>query len=89
MIVDIGSYSEKGLTAAVNSNLLIDLLNELQGGDILLQLTCLETVKKLAVTDHGFEFLKKKRLLEYVNNRLNNPNEPLSALLIPGEYVIE
>ncbi|XP_065205852.1 26S proteasome non-ATPase regulatory subunit 5-like [Planococcus citri] len=83
IIVKISIASIQGLEASANSGLLINLLNELQSGDILLQLTSLETVTKLALCDHGLRFLKEKGLLNYAQEQLAN-SESTNNLLLTG-----
>ncbi len=86
LIVNISVQSTDGLAACVESDLLPNLLNEVQGKDILIQLTALETITKLALCDHGFQFLKEKGLLKYLQQQLNDPCE-LHPLLLPGNIV--
>lgn len=72
----------------MNSKLLLNLIDELQSTDILLQLTSLETIAKLAVTDHGFQFFKEKGLFEYLEQQLNN-HSTFAPLLLPGNYCVK
>lgn len=75
-----------GLEACIYHGLLVDLINEMKPDDILLQLTALELVTKLALKDYGLQFLQEKGLLKHLEEQLVE-NASLSGLLAPGWYI--
>lgn len=81
--MSISIHSVEGLQASINSNILLELLNDTKSSDILVQLTSLETITKLALTNQGLQFLKEKGFLHYIQDRLNCRTE-FSSLLLPG-----
>lgn len=83
IIVNISVHSVDGLRASIESNILRELLNDVKSKDILVQLTSLETVTKLALTNHGLQFLKEDGFMQYIQEQLNDSND-LNSLLLPG-----
>lgn len=83
IVINISSHWPDGLLISVESNLLTNLLNELQSNDVLIQLTCLEMITKLALSDHGFQFLKENQILSYLHDQLQKA-DGLNSLLMPG-----
>lgn len=83
IIVNISVHSVDGLKASIESDILRELLNDVKSNDILVQLTSLETITKLALTNHGLQFLKEQGFLQYIQEQLNDSNG-LNSLLLPG-----
>lgn len=83
IIVNISVHSVDGLQASIKSEILLELLNDVKSKDILVQLTSLETVTKLALTNHGLQFLKEQGFLQYIQEQLKD-NNALNSLLLPG-----
>lgn len=78
--------SVPGLEASNSSGILGKLLVELKKDDVLLLLTTLEFVTKLALTYHGFNYLESQGVVSYLANQITNlDSNPLGHLVLPGK----
>lgn len=75
-----------GLEASNSSGILGKLLVELKKDDVLLLLTTLEFVTKLALTYHGFNYLESHGVISYLANQMMNlDTNPVGYLVLPGK----
>lgn len=78
--------SVPGLEASNSSRILEQLLVELNKDDVLLLLTTLEFVTKLALTHHGFNYLESHGVVSYLANQITNlDSNPVGYLILPGK----
>ncbi|KAJ9587033.1 hypothetical protein L9F63_019375, partial [Diploptera punctata] len=85
VMVDIAVQSQEGLDAADKSGMLPNLLKELRGPDVLLQLNCLELLTNLALCDHGLHYLEHHGILKSLAAKVSAIDEdPLASLILPG-----
>lgn len=85
VVIDIAVHSTAGLKGADTSGLLPALLTELKGSDVLLQLNCLELLTKLALCEHGLQYLEEHGVLKSLALKVTTINEdPLASLILPG-----
>lgn len=85
LVVIVSEHSPEGLQACVSSGLLPALVAELQTEDILLQLNAIEVLTKLALCQHGLEWLQHRGVLRMLADKVTTiDEEPLGSLLLPG-----
>ena len=86
VVIDVAVHSTDGLSRAHVSELLPALLSELNGSDVLLQLNCLELLTKLALCDHGLQYLEEHGVLKSLAVKVATISEdPLASLVLPGK----
>ncbi|XP_075041763.1 26S proteasome non-ATPase regulatory subunit 5 [Mixophyes fleayi] len=85
LLVEISSVSAESLDFCVKSGILPQLLEELTGDDVLLRVTCTETVTMLAGSLHGRQYLAQQGILDKISNMiLGADSDPFSGLYLPG-----
>ncbi|XP_001605001.1 26S proteasome non-ATPase regulatory subunit 5 [Nasonia vitripennis] len=85
VVVDIAKNSKECLEASVRSGFLQSLISMLDSDDILLQLNALETLRELALSQEGLDYLEQQEVLQQLSEKIAKAHEtPLSNLLIPG-----
>ncbi|KZC11496.1 PREDICTED: 26S proteasome non-ATPase regulatory subunit 5 [Dufourea novaeangliae] len=85
VIADIAKSSKQGLEASAESGFLNSLFNILESDDMLLQVSTLEILTQLALTEEGLSYLEQQEVLRKLVQKIAQANEnPLSNLLIPG-----
>lgn len=86
--VEVSVNSIPGLEASQACGLLQSLLNELKKDDILVKLTALEMVTKLALCHHGYEYLERKSVISQLAEAISGADQdPLSSFIMPGKSV--
>jgi hypothetical protein len=77
--------SKEGLQSGHASGLLPALIAELNGSDLLLQMNTLELLTKVALHQHGLQYLQQHGVLTALANKAAAINEhPLATLILPG-----
>lgn len=83
LAVKLGCQSEQVLSKV--EKVLQKAVEELDGGDILLQLNVLQILSELAVANHGMAYLENKGVFDKVMTKVDHLEEdPLSSILVPG-----
>lgn len=83
LTIGIAKSSPEGLDASLS--FLHSLLQILDDGDVLLQMSALETLSGLALTEHGLNYLDQQLVLSNLSQKVAQAEEnPLSGILIPG-----
>jgi 26S proteasome non-ATPase regulatory subunit 5 len=86
VVTDVAVHSDAGLQGGHANGLLPALIAELHGSDILLQLNALELLTKLALCDHGLQYLQQHGVLTALANKVTAVSEdPLASLTLPGK----
>jgi 26S proteasome non-ATPase regulatory subunit 5 len=86
IVTDVAIHSDAGLQGGHASGLLPALIAELHGSDILLHVNALELLTKLALCEHGLQYLKQHGILNALANKLMAVSEdPLASLTLPGK----
>ncbi|KAJ4429250.1 hypothetical protein ANN_26253 [Periplaneta americana] len=89
VVVELSVHTEAGLQKGHISGLLPALIAELSGEDVLLQMNALELLTKLALCEHGLQYLQQQGVLNALANRATTINDdPLASLTLPGEVDI-
>jgi hypothetical protein len=84
-VTDVAVRSKDGLRGGHASGLLPALIVELNGPDLLLQLNTLELLTKLALHEHGLQYLQQHGVLTALANKVATiNNDPLASLILPG-----
>lgn len=87
-MTDVAVHSDAGLQAGHVSGLLPALIAELHSSDILLQMNVLSLLTKLAVCEHGFQYLQQHGILNALASKVTAVSEdPLASLTLPGTSV--
>nr|XP_033817556.1 26S proteasome non-ATPase regulatory subunit 5 [Geotrypetes seraphini] len=85
LIVKISSVSSKSLNYCINSGLVLQLVEELTGDDILVRVTCTEMVTALAFTQHGRQYLAQQGVIDKISNMIiGAESDPFSGFYLPG-----
>ncbi|XP_069676870.1 26S proteasome non-ATPase regulatory subunit 5 isoform X4 [Periplaneta americana] len=85
VVVELSVHTEAGLQKGHISGLLPALIAELSGEDVLLQMNALELLTKLALCEHGLQYLQQQGVLNALANRATTINDdPLASLTLPG-----
>jgi hypothetical protein len=88
VVTDVAVHSDAGLQSGHASGLLLALIAELHGSDILLQMNALELLTKLALCEHGLQYLQQHGVLNALANKVTAVSEdPLASLTLPGKTV--
>jgi len=91
VVIDVAVHSEAGLQGGHTSGLLSALIAELHSSDLLLQMNALELLTKLALCEHGLQYLQQHGVLTALAKKMTSLTEdPLASLTLPGEesYVL-
>lgn len=85
LVVEVSSYSPISFGYCVNSGLILQLLGELTGEDVLIRVTAAEMVTNLAQSQHGRQFLARQGIMDKISNMIKGANaDPFSSLYLPG-----
>ncbi|XP_014274215.1 26S proteasome non-ATPase regulatory subunit 5 [Halyomorpha halys] len=86
VLIDIGVSSIESLKFLENEGLLDRLSTFLSSDDVLSMLALLEVCTKLAITDHGFDFLSRHNVIKNLVLQLASYNDcpAISTLIFPG-----
>ena len=86
LCVDVARQSPEAIHRCSQSGLLQQLINEVHKDDILLQLNCLELLKRLASVEHGLVYLDQQGTVARLDQMLRAVHsDPLmGAFLLPG-----
>ncbi|XP_030063442.1 26S proteasome non-ATPase regulatory subunit 5 [Microcaecilia unicolor] len=85
LIVKISSVSAESLDYCTNSGLVLQLIDELTGDDILVRVTCTEMVTALACTQHGRQYLAQQGVIDKISNMIiGADSDPFSCFYLPG-----
>ncbi|XP_029469057.1 26S proteasome non-ATPase regulatory subunit 5 [Rhinatrema bivittatum] len=85
LIVKISSVSAESLDYCTNSGLVLQLIEELTGDDILVRVTCAEMVTALACTQHGRQYLAQQGVIDKISNMIiGADSDPFSGFYLPG-----
>lgn len=85
LVVEMSSFSPISFGYCVNSGLVLQLLGELTGDDVLIRVTAAEMVTNLAQSLHGRQFLARQGVMDKMSNMIKEAdNDPFSSLYLPG-----
>jgi hypothetical protein len=85
VVTNVAVLTKDGLQLGHASGLLPALVAELNGSDLLLQLNTLELLTKLALHEHGLQYLQQHGVLTALANKVATINDdPRASLLLPG-----
>ena len=87
LFVAIQALSSEAFRSCKDSGILMKLLNELDGEDVLLRMNCVELLTELANSGkNGLDFLEDAGVLVKLNNvLLSLESDPMVSLMIPGK----
>lgn len=85
LVTSISSVSANSLNYCVNSGLIVELIGELTGNDVLVRATCIEMVTSLAHTHHGRQYLAQQGIIDKISNIIiGAESDPFSGFYLPG-----
>uniref|UniRef100_A0A8C6UKG7 26S proteasome non-ATPase regulatory subunit 5 n=1 Tax=Neogobius melanostomus TaxID=47308 RepID=A0A8C6UKG7_9GOBI len=85
LVVEVSSFSPISFGYCVNSGLVLQLLGELTGDDVLIRVTAAEMVTNLAQSQHGRQFLARQGIMDKISNMIKGADtDPFSSFYLPG-----
>ncbi|XP_078605208.1 26S proteasome non-ATPase regulatory subunit 5-like [Branchiostoma floridae x Branchiostoma japonicum] len=85
VLVNLQAISPMALQYCSDSGLLTQLTGELSGGDVLVQVNCIDMLSSLAQSTHGLNWLEQQGVVGKLETMLTAADsDPMSSFYIPG-----
>ena len=88
LVVKISQQGKEGFKFSISTGLLQRLLGELESGDVLVQMNCVELLLSLMEMKEGVKFLESLQVVKIMYRLLlSSLQDPLGAVIIPSGLI--